>query len=342
MVVIRNPDQSLTTDWYAKPIASGRMLNFNSFHQMKHKLNVANNFIHRVLSLSTHSSWEHQKNTIYTHLQSNAYPKTLISRLIQRYRNQQQHPEVHHPIVLQPGPSTIQGPHPVPHTHSDLSDMIYRSIPYVPHLTERIQKIFRPEYTTVSITSRQTSTVKNLHSVVKDPKIPLEKSKIIYNIPCNNCEKCYIGMTRNKLSTRLAGHKTDVNKLENILLTQTSLNCNSLSEKTALIQHCYESGHRFNLEKTKIVDNTFHSHTLPFLEMCHIYNTPNTVNRRVDVEGLNTTYSAILHNVKSHMNTRPSHSNDNSQHQNDNAQNQNQDQTPYNCSTHSNSQPPQN
>ncbi|XP_062701661.1 uncharacterized protein LOC134285233 isoform X2 [Aedes albopictus] len=32
MTVIRNSDQTLSTEWYSKPIASGRMLNWHSFH----------------------------------------------------------------------------------------------------------------------------------------------------------------------------------------------------------------------------------------------------------------------------------------------------------------------
>ncbi|XP_055590189.1 uncharacterized protein LOC129742323 [Uranotaenia lowii] len=52
MTVIRQSNQKLITEWYKKSIASGRMLNFNSCHQLKHKVNVARNFIHRVISLS--------------------------------------------------------------------------------------------------------------------------------------------------------------------------------------------------------------------------------------------------------------------------------------------------
>ncbi|XP_062710337.1 uncharacterized protein LOC134288705 [Aedes albopictus] len=82
MTVIRNADQTLTTEWYAKPIASGRMLNYNSFHQPKYKINVANNFIHRVCSLTRNKPLDEIAKTIHQHLRQNNYPKSLINRLL--------------------------------------------------------------------------------------------------------------------------------------------------------------------------------------------------------------------------------------------------------------------
>ena len=100
MLIYRNEDQTLSTNWYAKPIASGRLLNYNSFHQFKHKINVANNLINRVSTLARNNPPEDTKMTIHKQLQMNDYPKTLINRLIQRYRsktNQNGQPSVDNP-----------------------------------------------------------------------------------------------------------------------------------------------------------------------------------------------------------------------------------------------------
>ncbi|XP_062534204.1 uncharacterized protein LOC134203347 [Armigeres subalbatus] len=93
MTVIRKPDQTLTTEWYAKQIASGRMLNYTSFHQPKHKINVANNFIHRVCSLTNNKSISEITKIIHSHLQSNNYPMQLINRLLHLYTSKTQEPE---------------------------------------------------------------------------------------------------------------------------------------------------------------------------------------------------------------------------------------------------------
>lgn len=56
MTVIRMPDQSMRTEWYQKPIASGRFLDFKSFHPFKQKINVATTFIQRVKKQKTKSN----------------------------------------------------------------------------------------------------------------------------------------------------------------------------------------------------------------------------------------------------------------------------------------------
>lgn len=106
-------------------------------------------------------------------------------------------------------------------------------------------------------------------------------------------------MTQNKLATRLSGHKSLINKLDSLTrsCTDTTIALSELRQKTALIEHCIDTGHRFNLDNTNVIDNTTHPHILPFLEMCHIQCTPHTVNKRTDVAGLNTTYAAILHTL---------------------------------------------
>ena len=136
----------------------------------------------------------------------------------------------------------------------------------------------------------------------------LSKNNVIYSIPCKDCQSQYIGMTRNKLKTRLYGHQSNVNKLESLLEsghTYSDQAVLQLSEKTALIEHCVSQEHRFALEKAEIVDQTFHAHALPMLECFHIYNTPQTVNRRTDTEGINSSYAGILHTLRNNQRKQP-------------------------------------
>ncbi|XP_062705801.1 uncharacterized protein LOC134287623 [Aedes albopictus] len=427
MTVIRNEDQTLTTDWYAKPIASGRMLNYTSFHQPKHKINVANNFIHRVCSLTRNKTMQEITDLIHHHLRINNYPKHLINRLLNMYTTKPEatHPQTSNPpsrpsCQLSPIPPTtpprtanttestqhqpFHQPHtqpaimpdshpqtnsppsrpscqlsPVPPTTSSTSgnttgstlcqpqhqppsqpailpanptqldpplqnssDVIiadqnlqtrttsinqtinttgpmnhlqraeqpemtqyektYRSIPYVPTLTRRITKILAKDYPNITITTRQSRMVNQLHTKVKHPTNRGEISNVIYKIPCNNCDSCYVGMTRNNLSRRLIGHKSNVNKLEKIMSnSQTNTDtakATLIETTTALIQHCIQHNHRFNLDLTQIIDHSYKPTILPFLEMCHITNTDHTVNKRTDIDRLSTTYAAVLHSIK--------------------------------------------
>lgn len=117
-------------------------------------------------------------------------------------------------------------------------------------------------------------------------------------------------MTTNKLNTRISGHKTHYNTLDR--LTATNVNNTDpqmilLSQKTALLEHSIQKNHRFDLENVKIVDKHDKQYKLPLLEMCHIVNNENSINRRTDTEGLSATYAGILHTIKNRSNTTRQH-----------------------------------
>ncbi|XP_055605165.1 uncharacterized protein LOC129753371 [Uranotaenia lowii] len=277
MVVVRDPNQMLKTEWFIKPIASGRMLNWHSCHQLKHKLNVANNFIDRVASLSRNDENQDIIKIIRHHLTQNNYPIKLINRMIntnqkvQRHKSQNpNHQSTHQPIInqqsqlssspinqnnnrtsnrpatnqhnLQPQPHnspmhqstlcqqdssempTITTPDisspadptskpDIPRTvsqnninpsrieehHISTSNMVsnsisknttsstanaevaYRSVTYVPFLTERLIQCLKKDYPNVKIATRRNLTVGDLYSRVKDPKSIGSLMKVLTN-----------------------------------------------------------------------------------------------------------------------------------------------------------------
>ncbi|XP_058827371.1 uncharacterized protein LOC131687310 [Topomyia yanbarensis] len=302
MVVVRKADQSLRTEWYSKPISSGRLLNFHSFHQLRYKINVANNYIHRVYALSTNHDRETLKGIIFQNLHANDYPKTLINNLLQQYfKKQRRSTQPAHRVLADSPPATLAPPDSDPGTTLNTT---YRSIISIHGLTQRIISIFKHDYSSLRLASRQIHTVGSLHSKVKDPIHTMQQHNVVYKIPCYSCPGVYIGMTKNLLKSRLSGHKSNVNKLDNLIQDQTTTTDSrvaSLGAQTALIEHCMQYQHRFAFEKTTIVDRTFRSSSLPYLEMCHITNTPHTVNSRSDVDNLSVIYAAILHTTKNYF-----------------------------------------
>lgn len=388
MLIIRNNNQTITTEWYAKPIASGRMLNFNSFHHIRHKINTANNFIHRINYLSTNQDQTKRNRTIYHHLTTNNYPRTLISRLINTYKQKEiskhhlqssdhlqnqlasnintyvdsspNKPSTQLPHNLEnktgtckksiyAGASSTQPPNQIICTPAGASSLqppiisppeqtpektdttnnenhspainttemptshqctekqqIYLPMPYIPMLTDKVIKLLRRNYSNVTVATKQYSVVGQIHTKVKDPENKGEKSNIIYEIPCSNCNSCYIGMTTNKLNTRLSGHRSTVNKLRQIKTsnTNTPTKLNELKQKTALIAHCIDTQHEFDFSNTKIIDRSYRSHTLEFLEMCYIKSNSQAVNKKVDIDGLNSAYAAIIDTLAKSINRR--------------------------------------
>lgn len=107
-------------------------------------------------------------------------------------------------------------------------------------------------------------------------------------------------MTGNLLKKRLSGHQSNLNTLENLLqtgFTYTDEAVRALREKTALIAHCIDYDHRFNYTSTQIVDQTYKKNILPTLEMIHIQNDSNSINKRTDTDRLNSIFSGLLYTI---------------------------------------------
>lgn len=313
MTVVRQQDHSIRTEWFIKEIASGRQLNYLSMHPLRQKINLIHNFIDRVNKLSTNLTTDDKKSIIKKHLQLNSYPQHLINRCLNRtiwITND-------HPTgtttnttstsattsitatAITTDATTAINEDGAPTTNRE--NTTYRSLPYIPTLTNRIVQLLRTDIPDVLITTRSTNTIRNLHSRLKDALPPMDQNNVIYQIPCRDCDRCYIGMTSNLLKKRLSGHKSNVNKLDQLLrtdLTYADEEITSLGDQTALIKHCVDYEHRFTIDNTKILDHTYKKAALPILEMIHIFNNSNTVNRRTDVQNLSNTYTGILHAIQ--------------------------------------------
>lgn len=288
MTLIRLPDQSIRTEWYIKPIASGRFLDFKSFHPYQQKINMITTFIQRVKLLSTMSSEDQIKRIIDQQLQLNHYPKTLRHRFINRMNERTI-------TAIEENQPTNQPTHEQPSNEKQ-----YRRMPYIPILTDKICKHLRNDYPDVCIAAKNVRTTRDLFTKLKD-KVPTElRSNVVYQIPCTNCPSSYIGMTTNYVKTRLSGHKSNLNALHR--LTEQEIppddpRIEQLKEKTALIKHTAETGHKFALDKVNILDHHQNTRALAVLESCHILNN-QTINKRSDTDNLSSSYAGILRTLK--------------------------------------------
>ena len=73
----------------------------------------------------------------------------------------------------------------------------------------------------------------------KDKLHSYEKSGIIYEIDCKDCEMTYIGQSKRKLLLRTKEHIRDVKKQ---------------NKKSALASHSLEKKHKINFDNVKIVE----------------------------------------------------------------------------------------
>ncbi|XP_062698654.1 uncharacterized protein LOC134284184 [Aedes albopictus] len=298
MLLIRQNNQTVKTQWYQKPIASGRFLNYLSFHPLKQKLNMAKNFAKRVHLLSTDLDMQTKQVIVEDNLKLNGYPTSLRKRIANRMNERENSSTVgtqpiQHAIGSQPTEEHLE------HT--------YRSIPYIKHLSERVDRAIGREYPNIKLAKYNINTVGNLFSRIKDPIALDDQNNVVYHIPCSNCPACYIGMTKNRLKTRISGHRTLYNTMDRLLeqgADNTDPRMASLSERTALMQHSIQENHRFDLKQVKILEKVNKTQNLQFLEMCHIARNRHSINRRTDTDGLHAIYAGILHEIEKASKTR--------------------------------------
>ncbi|XP_055590666.1 uncharacterized protein LOC129742749 [Uranotaenia lowii] len=221
---------------------------------------------------------------IHENLRINDYPKTLINRLIRKANET----------------DTPQNTQDTPTQH-------YRSILHIDGLTAKVIRALKTDYPHVRIGTTQKHTIRSLLPVVKDPISPIDRSNVVYHIPCagaperdEECSKCYVGQTSYKLRTRMSKHKCDVTKLKRILATGATASNPSIRElrQSAVVEHCFEQEHMFDFDKATVLDSSNkHRRHLEVLEMCYIQSTPNTVNIQSDTDGRAISYGGVFHSL---------------------------------------------
>ncbi|XP_055853213.1 uncharacterized protein LOC129916968 [Episyrphus balteatus] len=264
-VLVKRKNNRLVFDWYKKPTSSGRLINFNS-KQPKHVIiNTAKNFVNRVLDISDIVFRQKNIKIITNTLLSNSFPLKIIRTILNQYFN----PVVQTNLV------------------TNVTQFSYKSILYIPGLSNRILNAPIRNKDNVRLAFKSSNILRSsLFSNLKGEFLKSERSNIVYKIKClgdgiNHCPSVYVGTSMQKLKNRLAGHRSDINS--------------GHSQKTALALHCIDEGHRPDFNNVDILQTEKHYSKRMLLEMLHILNTNNTVNRRSDCEGLSSIYSQFVH-----------------------------------------------
>lgn len=114
-------------------------------------------------------------------------------------------------------------------------EKIYRSLTYVEGLSQRLEKMFRKIIPEICIAYKVRQKIGDIFTKLKD-KISYQKlSNVIYQIPCNGCNKIYIGETERHCETRIKEHERSTSKPPNDKQEMTK----------ALAKHYNLTGHNF-------------------------------------------------------------------------------------------------
>lgn len=264
-LVVRRGEH-LAINWYQKPTSSGRIINFHSKHQKRVIINTAKNLIERVLKISDVEFHKSNKERIRSILKDNNFPNHLTNRLIRQFENQRQSNR-----------DTTEEP------------KIYKSITYIPGISDRLAKSKIFDDKNYRIAHKTCNTIGRIFSKTKDSLDKFDICNIVYKIPCKGndneiCNRVYVGTTKNKLKTRIAGHKSD-QKYRHIS-----------TQKTALTSHCASLNHYPNFQDTLILNKENNYKRRYMLEMLQIINTPalKRINYKTDTDNVAQNYRHLI------------------------------------------------
>jgi hypothetical protein len=255
-LLITNFDGSIDVDWYQKPTATNRILNFNSNHPMHQKLNTAENLLYRAMTLCSAKFVKKNVGIARNILKENSYNSMTINRLIGKIHSKRQQQQQQQQEQQQ-------------------EQQHYKSLTYVKQLSERIVNVVKNVDNNIKIALKVNKNYKTIKSVTKDQVPLMDQSNVVYNIPCTDCDLSYIGQTSQYLKNRIYQHKNG-------------------SRRTAVYIHQEEPPrHKLDFDDVQILQRQKHTFKREFLEMLHINNN-NTINIKTDTASISNTYKPLL------------------------------------------------
>lgn len=180
LLLIRENNE-LLIDYYRKPTASNRVLNFKSYHPMKQKISIIKQMVHKIRNLCSDQFINGNINKLKELLSQNNYPKSFVNRLI--YNQSKKLPE------------------------SNTENKKFIKVPYHHKVSKKLKHAFKKD--NVSVAYYNPKTTSRFFGKVED-KVPLNnQSGVVYKIDCS-CKRSYIGQTKQYLKTRIYQHKRDI------------------------------------------------------------------------------------------------------------------------------------
>ena len=250
VLMCRRPDGSISTSVYRKDTHTDKYLDFSSHRPLSHKIAVVLTLCSRA---DTHSSLASSRidevNHVSTALGLNGYSVAFVC---------------HHSSK-----STLQRPLP-PRWRSTIV------LPYVRGLSEALRRILASMEIRVSFKPLQS--IRHLVSSPKDRIPDLQRSGVVYKIPCAVCPAAYIGQTGRRLCQRLDEHKRAVKGAD--------------FNSSALAEHAWTEGHPVDWQNVSILSCCPDSHHRLVKEAILIRTSTSILNR--DIGMLPPEYENLL------------------------------------------------
>ena len=274
-LVERKPDGSLTTKVYRKKTHTNQYLNFTSHHPTNQKLGVIRSLIDRKESIvSDPEEQEKEESMIDNALRMCNYPEWSLD-LAKKQQKEKSEKEKQKKKE-----------------NSERSKGLV-VLPYVKGLSKRISRSLGKHNIQVAM-----KPAKTLRKILVHPKDKIEKTSnvgVVYEIPCVNCDKKYIGETGRRLDTRIKEHKSDTEKNKKGPYTRSTRKTSLTEQNTsAVTDHMNIHNHNINWEKVDVVSKETNRFARIVKEAIAIRRTPNNMNRDEGTHHLSWSYNSII------------------------------------------------
>lgn len=148
---------------------------------------------------------------------------------------------------------------------------------YHPALHTRCHRAYQ-EGLDIRVRFKLHTTLRKLLTRPKDPIPMFQWASIVYEIPCDDCTKAYIGQSSRTLLCRVKEHKWAVQNGD----TYTS----------ALAEHAWEVSHHIDWSSVEVLDSEQFLFSRLLLEFWYIHREPYPINR--DRGPLPTEYCCLI------------------------------------------------
>ncbi|XP_019613587.1 PREDICTED: adhesion G-protein coupled receptor G7-like [Branchiostoma belcheri] len=184
VMMVRNPDNTITTDVFRKETHTDHYLQWSSNHPVQQKLGIVRTLMHRANTLiEDHALREAEKEKVRVALRHCGYPEWALREVDNNSRKGKSNKEQSNTAKQEKLPAS------------------YLVLPYIHGVTERLKRVYAKH--NVSLYSKPGFTLRNALVRPNDPLAPSEKCGVIYKIKFEECGEVYI-VVNNEIALSVA------------------------------------------------------------------------------------------------------------------------------------------
>jgi len=243
-------EEEIATTVYRKSSASDRYIHYTSWQAWKEKSGAIRTLKNRAHTYcSDEQLLAEELSYLLEVFVQNGYPEKVVYRILY---------EENKPTKL--------------HQQSD-KKTDYANVFYVPYhkRAKRLYKILQEQFGITTVFKKTTT----LGKLIKRKGRQKEKqftTNTVYKVPCKECDKAYIGQSKNTIAKREGQHKALCRR--NVKLSKLK----SSKKDNGIAFHHIKTGHEFDFDKTEIIARDTNYWRRLILEGIAIKTNDNLVN----------------------------------------------------------------